>query len=102
MRILHVSNFVQKHDGRLYWNFPFRVNNGLTRLGHNVLNFSDRDIARENVFRSSSMGINKMNHRLIKTVINYKPDLIVLGHADLISAEQIFELRKDYPNTKFR
>ena len=100
MRILHVSNFVQKHDGRLYWNFPFRVNNGLTRLGHNVLNFSDRDIARENVFRSSSLGISKMNHRLIKTVINYKPHLIILGHADMVSNETLSKIKKIQPKCK--
>ena len=51
MKILHVSNFVQKHNGRLYWNMPFRINNGLTRLGHNVLSFSDRDIARDNILK---------------------------------------------------
>ena len=35
-----------------------------------------------------------------KTCYNYKPDLIILGHADLISADQIAELKDDYPNTK--
>ena len=33
--------------------------------------------------------------------MSIKPDLIVLGHADLISKDQIAELRQDYPNTKF-
>ena len=37
----------------------------------------------------------------LKNCYNYKQDLIVLGHADLISREQIAELREDYPNTKF-
>ena len=27
--------------------------------------------------------------------------MIILGHADLISAQQISELREDYPNTRF-
>ena len=27
--------------------------------------------------------------------------MIILGHADLISADQIAELREDYPNTRF-
>ena len=36
-----------------------------------------------------------------KTCYNYKPDLIILGHADLISSDQISELRDDYPNTRF-
>ena len=35
-----------------------------------------------------------------KTCYNYKPDLIILGHADLISANQIAELKDDYPNIR--
>ena len=31
----------------------------------------------------------------------YKPDIIITGHADLISEQQIQELKDDYPNTKF-
>ena len=65
MKILHVSNFVQKHNGRLYWNMAFKINNGLTRLGHNVLSFSDRDIARENFLKSSRLGSNDANKKLL-------------------------------------
>ena len=99
MRILHVSNFVQKHNGRLYWNMPFRINNGLTRLGHNVLSFSDRDIARDNLLRSSSFGKNKVNERLFKTCQNYKPELIILGHADMIENSTLIEIKNTLPNS---
>ena len=33
-------------------------------------------------------------------MLYYKPDLIILGHADLISSDQIGELKDDYPNVK--
>ena len=46
-------------------------------------------------------GAKTLNEKLRKTCYNYKPDIIMLGHADLISAEQIMELRDDYPNVKF-
>ena len=46
-------------------------------------------------------GAKSLNEKLKKTCYNYKPDLVVLGHADLISADQISELRDDYPNTRF-
>ena len=39
--------------------------------------------------------------KLKKTCYNYIPDLIVLGHADLISSDQIAELKEDYPNARF-
>ena len=46
MKILHVSNFGDKHNGRLYWNQCFKISNGFIRNGHNVYNFSERDKSR--------------------------------------------------------
>ena len=46
MKILHVSNFGDKHNGRLFWNQCFKISNGFIRNGHSVLNFSDRDKSR--------------------------------------------------------
>ena len=43
LRILHVTNFNERLDGRLF-NTGRRLNNGFIRLGHSVLGFSDRDI----------------------------------------------------------
>ena len=100
MKILHVSNFVQKHNGRLYWNMPFRINNGLTRLGHNVLSFSDRDIARDNIIRSSSVGKLRVNKRLLITCENYRPDMIVLGHSDIISNLTLENIKISLPDCK--
>ena len=37
---------------------------------------------------------------LRKTCYNYKPDLIVIGHADLISKIK-FRIKEDNPNTRF-
>ena len=44
LRILHVTNFNERHNGRLFFNTGRRINNGFIRLGHNVLSISDRDI----------------------------------------------------------
>ena len=46
-------------------------------------------------------GAKTLNNKLKKTCYNYNPDLIILGHADLITPEQIAELKDDYPNAKF-
>ena len=35
-----------------------------------------------------------------KTCYNFKPDLIIFGHADLISPNTLSELKDDYPNLK--
>jgi len=101
LRILHVTNFNERLDGRLFFNTGRRINNGFIRLGHSVLGFSDRDIQKYYKSIGDFKGKKTLNDKLKKTCYNYKPDLIVTGHADLISQEQIQELKEDNPNTKF-
>ena len=99
MRVLHVSNFVQRHKGRLFWNHAFKISNGFIRNGHSVYNFSDRDVSKINL-------INKFNNEkntnldLISTAKNYNPDLLVIGHADKIHNITILKLKKINPNLK--
>jgi glycosyltransferase involved in cell wall biosynthesis len=101
LRILHVTNFNERLDGRLFFNTGRRINNGFIRLGHSVLGFSDRDIQKYYKSIGDIKGKKTLNDKLKKTCYNYKPDIIVTGHADLISKEQIQELKEDNPNTKF-
>ena len=101
LRILHVTNFNERLDGRLFFNTGRRINNGFIRLGHSVLGFSDRDVQKYYKSINDYKGANTLNDKLKKTCYNYKPDLIVIGHADLISKEQVMELKEDNPNTKF-
>jgi glycosyltransferase involved in cell wall biosynthesis len=100
LRILHVTNFNERHDGRLYFNTGRRLNNGFVRLGHSILEFSDRDIQKYYKNYNDLSGAKSLNDKLKKTCYNYKPDLIILGHADLISRDTLGELKDDYPNLK--
>ena len=84
LRILHVTNFNERHDGRLFFNTGRRLNNGFIRLGHSVLEFSDRDIVKHYKTIQDYTGAKTLNQKLINTVYNYKPDLLIFGHADLI------------------
>jgi len=101
LRILHVTNFNERLDGRLFFNTGRRLNNGFIRLGHSVLGFSDRDIQKYYKNLNDFKGSKTLNDKLKKTCYNYKPDLIITGHADLITKQQIQELKEDNPNTKF-
>ena len=101
LRILHITNFNERLDGRLFFNTGRRINNGFIRQGHSVLGFSDRDIQKYYKSINDYKGAKTLNDKLKKTCYNYKPDLVILGHADLISKNQILELRDDYPNTRF-
>ncbi len=99
-RILHVTNFNERHNGRLFFNTGRRINNGFIRLGYSVLEFSDRDILKHYKNYTDINGSKSLNEKLIKTCKNYKPDLIVLGHADLVSKNVLGNLKYDYPNLK--
>ena len=100
LRILHVTNFNERHDGRLFFNTGRRINNGFIRQGNSVLEFSDRDIQKNYKSYSDISGSKSLNEKLRKTCYNFKPDLIVLGHADLISPDMLGELKDEYPLLK--
>ena len=100
LRVLHVTNFNERHDGRLFFNTGRRINNGFIRQGNSVLEFSDRDIQKNYKSYSDLSGSKSLNEKLRKTCYNFKPDLIVLGHADLVSPEMLGKLKDEYPSLK--
>ena len=100
LRILHVTNFNERHDGRLFFNTGRRLNNGFIRLGHSVLEFSDRDIVKHYKSLNDYSGAKTLNEKLINTVYNYKPDLLIFGHADLIKDNTLSYLKDNYKNLK--
>ena len=100
LKILHVTNFNERHNGRLFYNTGKRINNGLIRLNHSVLEFSDRDIVSYYRSLNDINGSKRLNKKLIEVISNYVPDLIILGHADLIKKETLNFIKKNYPNIK--
>jgi hypothetical protein len=100
IKILHVTNFNERHNGRLFYNTGKRINNGLIRLNHSVLEFSDRDIVSYYRNINDLDGSKKLNNKLIEVISNYIPDIIILGHADLIKYDTLKYIKKNYPNIK--
>lgn len=101
MRILHVGNGNEKHRGQRFYDVGRKLNNGLIRNGHNVLFFSDRDVARaSNIFGSSrsQKGMRAANERLIETAEHFKPEFLLFGHADIITSETVKNIRGMFPN----
>ena len=101
LKILHVTNFNERHNGRLFYNTGKRLNNGFVRLNHSVLEFSDRDIVSYYRNINDLDGSKRLNKKFIEVISNYLPDIIVFGHADLIKRETINFIKKAYPNIKF-
>jgi glycosyltransferase involved in cell wall biosynthesis len=100
IKILHVTNFNERHNGRLFYNTGKRINNGLIRLNHSVLEFSDRDIVSYYRNINDLDGSKKLNNKLLEVISNFVPDIIILGHADLIKTETLKYIKKNYPNIK--
>jgi hypothetical protein len=100
LKILHITNFNERHNGRLFYNTGRRINNGLVRSNHSVLTISDRDIVSYHRSFKDFDGSKKLNSKIIETISNYIPDLIILGHADLVSLPTLEFIRKNYPSIK--
>ena len=100
LKIIHITNFNERHNGRLFFNTGRRINNGFIRLNHSVLTISDRDIQSYHRSFKDIDGSQKLNKKLIETISNYVPDLIVIGHADLIDRGTIKFIKEIYPKIK--
>ena len=101
MHILFVADGNLKHRGARYHFTYRRLVNGFIRNGHNVYFLSDTDTARAgNIFRSSKLGWRFCNNVFIETCHNFKPALIVLGHADTIQNESLRKVKSFLPHVK--
>ena len=89
LKILHITNFNNRFDGRLHYNTGKRLNNGFIRNGHNVLAISDRDLISNNKSLKDLKGTKFLQESTINNIKNFKPDLVILGHADSIDIETI-------------
>ena len=95
LKILHLTNFNRRFNGRLQYNTGRRLNNGFVRLGHNVLTLSDRDIIHDNKKILDPTGKKKLQNSIILNYKNFKPDCIVMGHADSIDGDTLTQLRDE-------
>ena len=85
----------------MHYNTGRSINNGLIKLGHNVLSLSDRDLISRSKNFTDIYGTITLNKKIINTFKIFKPNLIVLGHADGVSKETLSEIKKLDKNVKF-
>lgn len=102
MKILHVANFHLKKYGWMYNNIDRKLSNGLIRNGHLVYDFSYRDVARsESLFKTTKLGGGRIaNRRLLEALSGFHPDLLLLGHSELITAETLNTIKQQMPALK--
>ena len=99
-KIIHLTNFNRRFDGRLHYNTGRRLNNGFIRLGHNVLSISDRDITHENKNITDFNGKKTLQKTVIDSSNNFKADCLILGHADSLTNETLDFLKNKNKNLK--
>ena len=100
LKIVHVTNFNFRYFGRLHFNTGTRINNGLIRLGHNVLSLSDRDIISLGKSVTDYTGSKYLNGLVSKTINNFKPDMVIIGHADKIQNDMLLDMKDSNKNLR--
>ena len=100
LKILHVTNLNERHNGRLFYNTGRRINNGLIKLNHKVLTLSDRDLLSNYRTLRDVTGSKKLNTTFIETVRNFRPNLILLGHADSIKPDSLKIIKNEFSDIK--
>ena len=98
---MHITNFNERFDGRLHYNTGRRLNNGFIRNGHNVLSISDRDIIHNNKSIKDMSGRVTLQQKIVDTFKNFKPDIVILGHADRVKNDTLQIMKEVNSSTKF-
>ena len=50
IKILHIADMHNRHEGRLFYSVGKKLNNGFIKNDFNVIQISDRDFLKSNIF----------------------------------------------------
>lgn len=101
MKIIIVGNYNEKKAGANFYATVRKLGNGFTRNGHAVIAYSDRDVARSHsAWGIGRAGPRRANRRLVDLARDFRPDLIVMMHADQIAKDTLLEIRGFLPEVK--
>ena len=90
-KILHIGNFGQKLNHRLFnISLSNKISNGLIRNGNDVINYDYR-LSANTFFEKKNFEKN-----IIEIVKNYRPNLILLGHNNSLSRNTMLILKEKY------
>ena len=99
--ILHIGNGNGKHHGKRCYDVGRKLQQGLIRAGHNVLFFSDRDVSRASGLAGTRLyGTKRTNQQLLRVARHFQPDILLLGHADIIHNNTLEEIRQYLPDIR--
>ena len=97
LKVLHISTFDEKNDHRLFnISIANKLTKGLIRNNHDVVNFSYRDFNNKLLLKSNKA----LNDKVFNITQNYKPDLVLLGHNNILDRD-VIEKIKNKNKTRF-
>ena len=91
-KILHISTFDERNNHRLFnISLSNKISKGLIHNNHDVINFSYRNhlglINKKNTTTS--------NEKIREICNNYKPDLVILGHNNILNRNILSDIKKN-------
>ena len=99
-KIMHITNVNERFNGRLHYNTGRRINNGFIRNGHNILTISDRDAVHYQKNIRDLNGKKALQKKILESFNNFKPDILILGHADRVSNETLNIIKENNQDIK--
>jgi len=101
MRILYVGDNGDKYNGARFYNSSRRFFNGFIRNGHDVIAVDPKFMAKYlGIINSRSFGKKPLRKKLLDITAIYRPHMIALMHADMVTPETIQEMRDIVPDAK--
>ena len=95
-RILHIANFNENSNGRLFYSFANKLNNGFIKSNHIVETISNRSFLKLNrsIIQPFSP-VKKFNEKIFNTIKNFSPHAIIIGHVFNISDEVFYYCKEN-------
>ena len=95
IRILHIANFDEKTHHRLFnINLANKISNGFVKNHISTVNFSDRSYVKSKLF------LYALENEIKNIVRNYNPNLILLGHTNLLSLSLLEQIKLSNPSLR--
>jgi len=95
-KILHIGNFNENSDGRLFYSFANKLNNGFIKNDHIVETISNRSFLKSNrSLIQPFSSTKKLNDKILNTIKNFSPNMLLIGHVFNINEEIFLYCKKN-------
>ena len=91
LKIIHIGNFGERINHRLFnISISHKLTNAFIRNGHDVINIDYRN------FNKKFFNFSTLDDKILEIVDNYRPNLILLGHNNVLLKETLVTLKNKF------